>query len=77
MKSLRFLWEKWKVIGQVIGDVLARIILSIFYITFFMPFALGLRLIGNPLRIKSNGNNRFWVERRTPDPSLESAKRQF
>ena len=67
----------WKRVGQAIGDFIARIILSIFYFTVFTPFALGVRLLSDPLGIRAHGNPGWWLDRETLDCTLEDARRQF
>ncbi|RME59166.1 hypothetical protein D6779_04935, partial [Candidatus Parcubacteria bacterium] len=62
---LNKIWERWKWFGQLIGDFVARIILSLFYFTVVVPFALGVRLLGNPLTAKAGeGVSSFWTEYR-------------
>jgi len=75
--TLRTIWEKWKQIGQVIGDFIARIVLSLFYFTIFVPFALGIRLFGNPLGVKGKRNLARWIDRKTRDLVLDDGRRQF
>lgn len=77
MNILQIIWKAWKKIGQTIGDFIARIVLSLFYFTLFVPFALGLRLFGDPLTIKSKRVASWWLGRGSHDLSLEDARRQF
>ena len=77
MGTLRTISEKWKQIGQVIGDFIARIVLSLFYFTIFVPFALGIRLFGNPLGVKGKRNLARWIDRKTRDLVLDDGRRQF
>ena len=67
----------WKRIGQFIGDFIARVVLSLFYFTLFVPFAVGVRLFGDPLGVKAKGNSPRWLERATRDLALDDALRQF
>ena len=71
---LNKIWQQWKRIAQIIGDFIGRIILTIFYFTFFLPFGLGMRFFGDPLRIRLKYSSR-WVERATSDISIEDARR--
>lgn len=74
---LKRLWERWKVIAHVIGDVQARLLLSLFYFLFLSPFALGVRLFSDPLRVKAHNRPR-WISSapETADPR-QRAQRQF
>jgi hypothetical protein len=74
MEILRKFWQTWKRIGQAIGDTIARIVLTVFYFTIFMPFALGVRLWGDPLAIRPHGHT-TWLERRTKDLTLKDSRR--
>ncbi len=74
----RRLWEWWKRVARKIGDFNARVILTIFYCILLMPFALMVRLLTDPLRIKPKTEKR-WLQREAEkdgDP-LEKAARQF
>jgi hypothetical protein len=75
MELLRRIWDKWLIIGQAIGDFIARIFLMFFYVTIFMPFGVGMRLLGDPLAIKERRPT--WVERATRDLKLDDTRRLF
>ena len=77
MSILQMIWKVWKKIGQTIGDFIARTVLSLFYFTLFVPFALGVRFLGDPLTIKSEIAASWRLGRGTHDLSLEDARRQF
>lgn len=74
MEALKKGWQAWKRIGQAIGDTIARVVLTVFYFTVFMPFALGLRLWGDPLALRPHGRAK-WLERRTQDLTLKDSRR--
>lgn len=76
METLRKVWQAWKRIGQTIGDILARVVLTVFYFTLFMPFGLGVRLLGDPLMIRRRGLSN-WLERTTHDLTLDDSRRLF
>lgn len=76
METLRKVWQAWKRIGQAIGDTLARVVLTVFYFTLFMPFGLGVRLLGDPLMIRRRGLSN-WLERTTHDLTLDDTRRLF
>lgn len=74
MEILRIIWEKWKRVGQVIGDLIGRVVLTIFYFTLMLPFGIGVRLLGDPLAIKT-GMEPGWISRKTRDQKLDDARR--
>ena len=76
MQTLRKVWEGWKRFGQFMGDLFGRLVLTIFYFTLFMPFALGVRLFGDPLAIRPPSRPK-WLERKTQDLTLEDSRRLF
>jgi len=76
METLRKVWQAWKRIGQTIGDILARVVLTVFYFTLFMPFGLGVRLLGDPLMMRRRGLSN-WMERATHDLTLDDSRRLF
>ena len=76
MEALRRFWEGWKRFGQVIGDFVGRLVLTIFYFTIFLPFGLGVRLLGDPLALKQRGPGK-WLERATHDLTLDDSRRLF
>jgi hypothetical protein len=69
-------WHGWKAFGQFLGDWLARVVLTIFYFTIFVPFGLGVRLFGDPLKINTLPAE-LWRPRSTGDQKLEEIQRQF
>lgn len=76
METLRKVWQAWKRIGQFIGDQVARVVLTVFYFTLFMPFALGVRFLGDPLALRLP-NSIKWLERKTHDLTIEDSRRLF
>lgn len=75
--SLEHFWQLWKRAGQAVGDFIARAVLSVFYFTIFVPFALGARMLGDPLSVKEHDRPNCWMERETCDRSIDDARRQF
>jgi hypothetical protein len=70
-------WSRWQALSRAAADLLARIILTIFYFTLLVPFALGRKMIGDPLRLRPNKQPRQWLARQTADQTLDDARRQF
>ena len=75
MEALRKGWQAWKRIGQFIGDQIGRVVLTVFYFTLFMPFALGVRFLADPLAMRRSSAK--WLERRTQDLTIEDSRRLF
>jgi hypothetical protein len=75
MRYLATIWKAWKKVGQFIGDIIGRAFLMLFYVTVTLPFGLGVRLFGDPLKIKSATPH--WVERTSPEPTIEASYNQF
>lgn len=71
----RIAWNRWKIIGEAFGDFQARLFAVLFYSTIFVPFALGVRLFSDPLRVRKPPA--AWVERAPVGHSVDEAQRQF
>ena len=71
------LWERWKRFGKRIGDFQARALLSIFYFIILAPFALIVRLVSDPLAIKSDTGRGWQVKTEGEGSSRERVRRQF
>lgn len=76
METLRKAWQIWKRIGQFIGDAIGRVVLTLFYFTLFVPFALGVRFFGDPMAMRPS-NRVKWLDRTTPDLTIEDSRRLF
>ena len=50
----RIAWDRWKIIGEVFGDFQGRLFAVLFYFTLFVPFALGVRLLSDPLHLRTS-----------------------
>jgi hypothetical protein len=74
MDILRRFWERWKRFGQFMGDFIGRLVLTIFYFTIFLPFGLGIRLLGDKLDIKRRIKP-DWQQRATEDLTIEDSRR--
>jgi hypothetical protein len=68
-------WNRWKIIGEIYGDFQGRLFAVLFYFTIFAPFALGVRLLGDPLHIRKSTTR--WIDRPTVGNTLDDARRQF
>jgi len=73
--ALRRLWQGWKRVGKKIGDFQARVLLTVFYFVILAPFALGVRLLADPLALKRRAG---WHPVTPPAITpLQRAGRQF
>ncbi len=68
-------WARWRVLGEAFGDFQARLFAVLFYFTLFAPFALGVRLFSDPLRLRKPPQ--AWLQREPVGHTLEEARRQF
>ena len=74
-RILTTIWDTWLEFGQIMGEIVGRVVLSIFYLTIVLPFGIGVRLFSDPLDVKNKKPN--WVERESPEPTVEVASQQF
>jgi hypothetical protein len=70
------LWARWKAVAETIAALQARILFTFLYFVVVMPFALGLRLLADPLRMR-RGVTAAWIPFARQTSSLEEARRQF
>jgi hypothetical protein len=77
MDMLKRFWAGWKKVGHAIGDFIGRLVLSVLYFTVVLPFGLGLRLGGDPLNLKQEKKESYWLDRSTKDVDLKTTLRQF
>ncbi len=74
MEVVRKVWRVWKRVGQALGDLIGRVVLTVFYFTLFLPFGLGVRLLGDPLTIHPKHHAK-WLDRTSRDLHIEDARR--
>ena len=74
---VKIVWKRWQQFGQLIGDLFARIVLTILFFTVLMPFCIGIRLFGDPLKMKSDNQVTCWTECSADTPNLTRSRRQF
>jgi len=73
-QGLRRAWQAWKVLARKIGNFQARVVLTLMYSILVLPFGLGVRLFGDPLRIKKPPAQ--WRDRPDETFDMEWARRQ-
>jgi hypothetical protein len=71
----KVMWERWKIISKIVGHIHAQVVTVLFYFTIFVPFAIGVRLLSDPLRMKTLSPK--WLDRKPVLTSLDDARRQF
>jgi hypothetical protein len=75
MDIVRTAWTRWKIISDIFSDFQARLIAVFFYFTIFVPFALGVRLLSDPLHLHKTLSS--WLDREPVGATLDDARRQF
>ncbi len=77
MQLLKVIWARWKGFAHWLGRLQGRALLWIFYFLILAPFAVGARLLSDPLRL-GRGIARRWLTRAEAhgDP-MTLARRQF
>lgn len=74
---LTLLWQRWKAVAHRIATLQSRVLLFLFYYLVLAPFALGLKLLSDPLEIRP-ATAGGWLKRRQVDGDvLTVARRQF
>ncbi len=71
------LWQSWKDFSKRIGSFQSRIILSLFFFIFILPFAIALKMISDPLRIKQQSSKSYWLTKKETKIDMEQYKKQF
>jgi hypothetical protein len=75
MNALKQLWKKWQAAGRAVGNMIGRLLMTIFYFTVAFPFAMAVRFMGDPLKLKPEAPH--WEPRQAKQPTLEDARRTF
>jgi hypothetical protein len=74
---IKKLWLRWENFSKRMGSFQSRIILSLFYFIFVTPFALGLKIFSDPLKIKNKSSKSHWLSRKETKYDFEQYRRQF
>jgi len=77
LRLLRSAWHGWKKIAEKIGHFQNRLLWGFLYFVVVAPFAMGVKLLSDPLRVKKRSEPSRWVERPRQTLTLEDAHRQF
>ena len=74
---LRAAWQWWKRIAEKIGHFQAKLLWGLLYFVVVAPFAVGVKVFSDPLRIKKKSSDSWWVEHPRQTLTVEDAHRQF
>jgi len=74
---MRKIWGEWKRLSEKVGRFQGGVFLIVFYIIFLPPFALGVRLFTDSLRIKIHHRKTYWMSCEATALDLTQYKRQF
>lgn len=75
-RAARVAWRRWVAVAHVIGAFQAKVFLSLFYFVVITPFALGVRLFADPLRLKRRGAPGWLPRERAIPDTFEAVRRQ-
>ncbi len=75
--ALKRAWQAWMHFAQCMGNFQSRVMLTLFYFVIVTPFAILLKVFGDPLHLKSRSQPSFWLSRSTSETDLENARNQF
>ena len=74
---LKRLLTGWAGFSRRLGSFQSRVLLSMVYFIVVFPFALGVRILGDPLKIKHKVSSSYWNPREEMRQDLDSYRRQF
>jgi hypothetical protein len=76
--ALRPLNKAWYKLGLLMGRVVSPIVLGILFFILITPIAFFMRMAGrDPLRLRKQNVQSYWIERTPPGPESASFKDQF
>ena len=71
----RHLWRGWQRVGRSIGDLVSRTITTLAYLLVVPPFAIGVRLLADPLELRPGPSR--WIHGPPTPSGLAEARREF
>ena len=74
---LKKLWRSWMDFSKRMGEFQSRIVLSLFFFVLVSPFALGVKIFSDPLRLKYRSNESHWLPKMKTEVNLEQSRKQF
>ena len=75
-RIFRIAWDRWQIIAHINGDYIARLVVNLFFFTIMVPFALGVKLLSDPLSLRKNASS-SWLDRKRVGAKLDEARSQF
>ncbi len=69
-------WQGWLRFGHWVGNIMSWVWMPLFYYIIAMPFALGVKLFGDPFRIRTGLQKSYWTPKRLPKQDLAWARSQ-
>ncbi len=76
LSLVRRLWQKWGEFGAQLGAVQGRLLMGFFYFIFVTPFALGFKLLSDPLHMKQRPPSTTWMAKDSLDTTITTAREQ-
>ncbi|MFC2001448.1 hypothetical protein ACFLUZ_02960 [Chloroflexota bacterium] len=73
---LKNLWQRWGNFSKRMSNFQSRILLSLFFFIAVSPFALGVKIFSDPLRLKYQSDDSHWLHRIKTAVDLEQSRRQ-
>lgn len=70
-------WKSWKNFSKKLGSFQSRSLLSLFYFIITFPFALGVKIFSDPLRLKHKKHQSYWLSRKALHSSQDDLRKQF
>jgi hypothetical protein len=73
-------WQAWAAFSRRMGSFQSRVLLSLFFFIIVTPFAVLLKAVSDPLRIKrrtADARASFWLAKREATLSGDEFRRQF
>ena len=71
------IWKTWISFSHEMGDFQGRVLLIFFYFIVVTPFAILVVLFSDPLRLRNNDTQTYWLPRPAMPKGLDEARRQF
>lgn len=71
----RRIWRAWQRVARALGNLLSRVVTTFAYVVLVPPFALGVRLFADPLRLEPGPAR--WLPLPPAPSSLDEARRGF
>jgi hypothetical protein len=71
------LWSAWQKYFSRVGAFQSRIVVTIIFFILVTPFALGIKISSDPLRLKHQSKDTHWLPKVSSRTDLEQSRRQY